>query len=318
MISVIRHIEYLISEHDCVIIPGWGALIAQYNHGYVREDMICPPSRVISFNSDINNNDGLLANSIVRREGVSYEKALSLIADEVSSYHIQLSNGGEIAFNRIGLFTTNGDGSVGFTPFNDGKIKNDLYGFQSFTFSKLVTEDTATEQAKDNNVIYIPVSRNIFRVAASIVMLIGLTLLLSTPITVNNIQNYASMGVMNNNVEQVVEQSNRLTPQVEVVEVVETPAPTVEVVAEQEEEIAKPATTTASKGYYLIVGAFDTQEAAEVHISHFKSRVSELNILYTGHKYMVYAATGKTFSSLKPIYNDMQSSVADAWIYKFK
>ncbi|MFI3239867.1 MAG: hypothetical protein R3Y22_04685 [Bacteroidales bacterium] len=315
MISVIDHIKYLISKYDCVIIPGWGALIAQYNHGYASDDKVYPPSRVISFNSDINNNDGLLANSLVRREGVTYDIALNLIADEVSSYKIQLNNSGEFTLSEIGLFVKSGSETIVFTPFNDGKIRSDLYGFTAFDMPKLadrLADKSGVDKKKSSNVIYIPISRNIFRVAASIILLIGMSLLLTTPITVNHVQNYASMGVIksadisNTLVEQnttktvVVEQVAEVTP----VEIVAVATPEINCVADMK--------------YYLVVGSFNTQDAANIHIKQYKNRVSDLNILYNGNKYMVYAAKGDTFRSLKPIHSEMQQDFKGAWIYRFK
>lgn len=320
MISVIDHIKYLISEYDCVIIPGWGALIAQYNNGYICEDMVYPPSRVISFNSDINNNDGLLANSLVRREGISYDMALTLIAEEVSAYKIQLNNGGEIALANIGIFEKNGNDSIGFIPFNDGKIRSDLYGFSVFNMAKLsdrIAEESESEKKSKGNIIYIPISRNFFKIAASVVLLIALSLLLSTPITVNNIQNYASMGIVNNNsVDAIIDNvDNSLVQQQEVVTIQEQQESIDDPVAEVEAEAVA---TTADYKYYLVVGSFSTKEAANKHISQYNNKVSELKLLHNGYKYMVYAAKEDSFSAIKPTYNNILSSFSDAWIYKFK
>jgi hypothetical protein len=62
MYSITRHIEYLVSRHDCVVVPGWGAFIAQYEPARIDAEsgLIVPPSRAISFNQSVMHNDGLL------------------------------------------------------------------------------------------------------------------------------------------------------------------------------------------------------------------------------------------------------------------
>ena len=65
MFSIIEHIEYLISDHDCVVVPGLGAFIAQYIHAEIdlERGVILPPRRVLSFNAAVCHNDGVLAGS---------------------------------------------------------------------------------------------------------------------------------------------------------------------------------------------------------------------------------------------------------------
>ena len=77
MSDIALHIGYLMSEHDCVIVPGWGAFIAQYTSAFSFYDsgLYKKPKRFVAFNSSINHSDGLLQNSLMRREGISYEAA---------------------------------------------------------------------------------------------------------------------------------------------------------------------------------------------------------------------------------------------------
>ena len=85
MISLVQHIEYLMIYNDCVVIPGWGALIANYRPSTVKGSIMECPQRTIAFNGDINHNDGMLANSLMRRHHMSYEQACSFIADKLSN-----------------------------------------------------------------------------------------------------------------------------------------------------------------------------------------------------------------------------------------
>lgn len=65
MFSIIEHIEYLMTRHDCVTVPGWGAFIANYSiaeYDAVHE-VFTRPCRTIGFNASVSHNDGLLVQS---------------------------------------------------------------------------------------------------------------------------------------------------------------------------------------------------------------------------------------------------------------
>ena len=65
MITITQHIEYLMMYNDCVVIPGWGALIANYASSSVESGKVARPGRLIGFNSTISHNDGMLATSLM-------------------------------------------------------------------------------------------------------------------------------------------------------------------------------------------------------------------------------------------------------------
>ena len=72
MFSITEHIEYLMTRHDCVAIPGWGAFIANYNIARYDEEreVMEHPCRTLGFNAGVDHNDGLLVNSIMRSASV--------------------------------------------------------------------------------------------------------------------------------------------------------------------------------------------------------------------------------------------------------
>lgn len=55
MIELARHIEILLLENDCVIIPDFGGFIAHYQPArYIKEEnLYLPPVRTIGFNPPI-------------------------------------------------------------------------------------------------------------------------------------------------------------------------------------------------------------------------------------------------------------------------
>ena len=81
------------TRHDCVVIPGWGAFIANYDAARYDTggNLLERPQRMIGFNAGLTHNDGLLAHSLMRREGMDYPQAMRLIADHVTSFGKQLN-----------------------------------------------------------------------------------------------------------------------------------------------------------------------------------------------------------------------------------
>ena len=65
MIELAQHIEALLLENDCVIVPNFGGFVAHYAPAtYVKEEnLFLPPTRTIGFNPQLKLNDGVLVQS---------------------------------------------------------------------------------------------------------------------------------------------------------------------------------------------------------------------------------------------------------------
>ena len=54
MIELSQHIEVLLLENDCVIVPGLGGFVAHYTPAIqLEENMFLPPTRTIGFNPQL-------------------------------------------------------------------------------------------------------------------------------------------------------------------------------------------------------------------------------------------------------------------------
>ena len=81
MKNLARHIELLLRDNDCVILPDFGGFIAHDVPAYyiAEEGLYYPPSRSISFNAAIKMNDGLLVQSYMKSYQVDYARANYMI-----------------------------------------------------------------------------------------------------------------------------------------------------------------------------------------------------------------------------------------------
>lgn len=86
MIELARHIEILLLENDCVIIPDFGGFIAHYQPArYIKEEnLYLPPVRTIGFNPQLTINDGLLVQSYMQAHHTDFPDATRMIEEEVS------------------------------------------------------------------------------------------------------------------------------------------------------------------------------------------------------------------------------------------
>ena len=112
------HIEYLLSRHDCVIVPGLGAFIATETEAIIdfEAGIILPRRREISFNSSVVTDDGLLSHSIAKREGLTYEDARRITANLAERMANDLEEEGEVSIGLIGRLVKDSEGLVSFQP----------------------------------------------------------------------------------------------------------------------------------------------------------------------------------------------------------
>lgn len=186
MLHLDEHLRYLISRHDCVVVPGWGAFITQsiparYNEATCLYE---PPCREVLFNPGLTHNDGLLASSVARRQQISYDRALDSIKREVETMHHQLSGQGELAINRVGLFKYAGQGlSPIFEPAKVSSANAPFAFLPSVDNLASTTNATAESSIETSNVVkrhkIIP---TFVRVAAAVAVFLALGFTLTIPV----------------------------------------------------------------------------------------------------------------------------------------
>lgn len=128
-----KYISDLLYRYECVIIPNFGAFVtnevsAKVNH---FTHTFYPPSKQITFNTHIQNNDGLLANYIATVKNISYSNAMELIENEVSSWKNSLKNE-SLELENIGCLSLNKEGKIVFEPSNSINYLTSSFGFNSY------------------------------------------------------------------------------------------------------------------------------------------------------------------------------------------
>ena len=139
VIELSRHIEILLLDNDCVIVPGFGGFMAHYVSAvYDQADgTFLPPKRTVGFNPKLTINDSLLTQSYVEAYDISYPDACKRIEEEVRELKGHLENEGYFELTDIGTIRVNSDGHYEFSPCEAGILTPSLYGLGSFEMKAL-------------------------------------------------------------------------------------------------------------------------------------------------------------------------------------
>lgn len=140
MISLARHIELLLLDHDCVIVPGLGGFIA--NHADARyaggeEHLFLPPYRTVGFNQQLQVNDGLLVQSYMTAYDTSYPSANLQMEKDLEKMMYELEMKGEYELENIGTLKKELNQNISFVAAETGALTPSLYGFYSYEMKSL-------------------------------------------------------------------------------------------------------------------------------------------------------------------------------------
>lgn len=221
MKELTRHIEALLLENDCVILPHFGGFVT--NHAPARwieeEHLLLPPYRTIGFNAQLKINDGLLVQSYMQTHDATYPEATRLVESAIDRLSEELYKEGRVELYGIGVLHRTIEGDYSFEPAESGVITPSLYGFGSLEIKTLeqlsAEEDKAAEVTTSEPEADVPPVRSIIEnrdhtltikirhewianaVAAAAAIL--LFFILSTPVDNTYIEeeNYASLGSVN-------------------------------------------------------------------------------------------------------------------------
>ncbi|MCF6333834.1 MAG: SPOR domain-containing protein [Draconibacterium sp.] len=146
-----KYIHELILENETVIIPGFGAFISNYKPAELNEesDELNPPSKEVSFNQQIRNNDGLLVGSIADGESISHFDALKKIERERENIIFQLDKGEKVTLEETGELFYNDKNEIQFTPFEDENLFLDSFGLEAISLKENVEKKEEAELPKE-------------------------------------------------------------------------------------------------------------------------------------------------------------------------
>ena len=208
-LDITAFIRELLFGHDCVIIPGFGGFIGNYTPARIdrSDNTFYPPVKQISFNRNLNHNDGLLIGRVSEASGLNYADARNLVMEFASDLTARLARGEKIVFDHIGNFTNNHEGNAQFEPDRDANYHLNSYGLSTFQFMPLESYDVGkriVRHIEKDPVRQASVKKYLWR-AAVIIPLLGVmvavplkTDLFKTKVQSTNLNPLASVELENN------------------------------------------------------------------------------------------------------------------------
>ena len=139
MIELAQHIEVLLLENDCVIVPGLGGFVAHYTPAMrvAEENVFLPPTRIIGFNPQLKMNDGLLVQSYMAVYDTDFSDATRIVEKEVAHLFTALHEEGKVDLPNIGELRYSIHGIYHFVPYDHKITTPYLYGLDSFEMQEL-------------------------------------------------------------------------------------------------------------------------------------------------------------------------------------
>jgi len=148
--DITAFIRELLFSHDCVIVPGFGGFVGNYSPARIEKatDTFFPPAKQISFNRNLNHNDGLLIGKISGTSGINYGDVRNLVEEFAASVKRRLEKGERVTFDHIGCFINNQEGNIQFEPDRSVNYHLDSFGLESFQFPALEGYDARKRVAR--------------------------------------------------------------------------------------------------------------------------------------------------------------------------
>lgn len=309
------YISQLLFRHQCVTVPGFGAFLAEVQSAQLHENTnsFYPPKKVISFNAQLKNNDGLLANHIAQSEKISYESAVAAIESEVVIWNSILEVNQKFSLKNIGELLLNTEKNIVFTPSESINYLKESFGLNSFVSPAIKRESTLHHvetavridhaQQLEKEVVELPAAsqkgRPYFRYAAIFVLGLAATATVSYKLYENRVKEETLL------VETAVQKQVQNKIQ-EATFVIETSIPAVQLTVKEDKYL-----------YHVVAGAFRNEENAQnVYLDLLKSGFKARRIAPNKHglfpvlygSYATYAEAQQAMSQIQ------KSNNPDAWL----
>jgi len=295
-------IRELLFGHDCVIIPEFGGFVGNFSSA--RIDRITgtfyPPLKKISFNRNLNHNDGLLISRISQSTGLNYGDARNMVEEFVKELKDRLSKGEKVVFDHIGTFVNNREKNVEFEPEAYINYSAGSFGLESFQCIPLRDYNVRKRIIRhiDRGPLeYSQVRKNLWRAAVLIPIM---ALLIAVPLKTGFFKTKVEATSLNPLVMAEFENNRKAVDEGTVIVLPDSVPPS---------EPETPAPVEEYR-YCIITGSFQSEQNAVSHVNSLKAGGFNPEIKHASNGFFRVTAT---------ICNDIETAVStrDSIIKKY-
>lgn len=293
-----KYISDLLYRYECVIVPGFGGFVSNTISSTVNHftHTFNPPTKKLSFNSQLINNDGLLANYIAASENISFEQAVSKIDIKVSQWQASLQNE-KLLLNAIGSLELNKENKIVFEPIESNNYLASSFGldsFQSTSIKRLEYKQKVTQLAISEN----RKSPAYLKYAATVAVFLTIGAL-----SWNSIQHKQAVTLANEYKEAVTNKIETATF------FINNPLPEINLDVVKKE---------LPKKFHLIAGAFGEKANAHKKVAQLKRKGFNAEIIGV-NKWGLTQVSFESYTTRKEAVAHLQiikkSIAKDAWLY---
>lgn len=270
--DITAFIRELLFGHDCVIVPGFGGFILNYAPARIDKSTgtFYPPVKQISFNRNLNHNDGLLVGMISISSAINYGDARNLVEEFVAGLRKKLADGEKVVFENIGSFINNHEGNIQFEPDRSANYHLDSYGLEPFQCSPLEGYDVRKRiirHIEKDPVKQASIRKILWRAAVIIPLL---SVMLVVPLKTDLFKAKVEATTMNPLVMAELENNKKAVDEGNYLETPKSEEKT-EPIADETTvpEIVVPVVSEA-KNYFVITGSFKSEENAVTQVTTLK------------------------------------------------
>ncbi|MDR1370750.1 MAG: SPOR domain-containing protein [Dysgonamonadaceae bacterium] len=313
------HLAYLLTKHECVTLPGFGAFVVQpvpYSEIRIPGSF---PARVfsLSFNPELSHNDGLLVSSIQKEQQISYNEANLKVNRFVGDLSRKLLQQ-EIFIPGVGKLHLMG-GRIVFSPDDFLSCNASNYGLTNFFMPSLSDLSREVIRAPFNN-------KGIIRAVTSAAAVAVLFLVFSTPLSDYQAQTQSAAVISlkreeAKTLEMLTEDSlseeilSKNTVSVENF----TQNKVEETVVESETAILNPQPN--SRSYFIVIGSLPSLQTAQDQLRQVKTKFNSADIVGNGERFRIYVgkfSDKKEAESYLETFRDANPDYKNAWLLSQK
>ena len=301
------YISDLLYRYECVIVPSFGAFLTQTVSARINEstNSFYPPKKVLSFNEQLKQNDGLLANYIAEIEKIPYEDAVKKISKKTKSLKSNLLQGETLSFNNIGDVSLNKEGKLTFEPSSHLNYLTEAFGLTQFVSPNIAREVHKKEVETIESVIPLTITsekrkaRPYLKYAAVAVIALILGGFMASNYYVGQIEQHNQLAQEEANIQL----DNKIQ---EATFIIDNPLPAITL------NVAK-----QSGNYHIVAGAFrieenSTKKLEQLHTLGYNARKIGKN-KYGLHQ-VVYSSFENRSEAQRALYKIRRENNKDAWL----
>ncbi len=336
MLRITGYIEKLLLQHDCVMIPSFGAIIKEtlspiYSS---RERIVYPSSERFYYNPDLRDRDNLLDDLYAKNYGLSLRRARLMVDKDVDQLKSTLMIKKEVRLGKIGLFQVQENDSMIFLPTKKKNFlgEGDYYGILSYPLPSLgvSTEELGRKSERpglssDSDYWQLRINKKVGRVAVAVALL----LMIAIPSSVKSVKNRYSAGftatkitssppsnildistayplnrvslVPFRDIKQNIAREDRLK---ETLETIEQPA-------------------VVAPNYFVVIGAFSTERKVQEYVKANDQLpfASTMGYVKQGSRFLIYAFSTDDREKADEFIQRLraeQKDFRDAWLFHTK